>query len=102
MLYGGLCAITGAQFWRALRVVKAFDLNCLHNHFKKCLRHREGFTHSPRTFSCTLQVADALFLKLVRHDENLREWRRVLNFFVFVCLFCYNHFNHDISIYLSQ
>lgn len=69
MLYGGLCAITGAQSWRALRVVKAFDLNCLHNHFKKYSQHREGFTNSP----CTFPAVDARCLRPVRHDEWYRE-----------------------------
>lgn len=53
--------ITRPHIWRALRLVKSFDLNCLHNHFKKSSREREGFTDG---FTITERHPHSLSLSL--------------------------------------
>lgn len=48
--------ISAAQSWRALWVVRAFDLSRLRNHFKKCRWHHEGFANVPAYFLHSLSA----------------------------------------------
>lgn len=82
LVWRGFSVITRPHIWRTLRLVKSFDLNCLHNHFKKSSWEREGFTNGLPTFTrlhsyslrvcrcvCVFSVSiSVLFLLLYKSD----------------------------------
>lgn len=72
----------------ALRLVKSFDLNCLHNHFRKSSWEREGFTNGLRLlFSPRVRVWWLIFPSTLVGFESVLSQTKVacLTFDVLWC-----------------